>query len=91
VLDEAVSSLDTGSERAVHGGLDATRGTRTTLVIAHRLSTIRHADRVALLDGGVVVAHGTHDDLVAHSADYRQLLAQTRADDGPRGGTAMTS
>ncbi|MEW9551966.1 ABC transporter ATP-binding protein [Nonomuraea sp. NPDC050783] len=75
VLDEAVSSLDTETERAVHDGLAATRGTRTTLIIAHRISTIRRADRVVLLDGGTVVATGTHDELLMTSAAYRRLTA----------------
>jgi ABC-type transport system involved in cytochrome bd biosynthesis fused ATPase/permease subunit len=49
---------------------------RTTLIIAHRLSTIRRADRVVLLDEGVVIATGRHDDLVAGSGDYRSVLAR---------------
>jgi ATP-binding cassette, subfamily C, bacterial CydC len=76
VLDEAVSSLDTESEHALHKSLETTRGSRTTLIIAHRLSTIRRADRVVLLDEGVVIATGRHDDLVAGSADYRRVLAR---------------
>jgi ATP-binding cassette, subfamily C, bacterial CydC len=84
VLDEAVSSLDTDSERALHESLEATRGTRTTLVIAHRLSTIRRADTVVLIDGGAVAAVGSHDQLLAESAAYRQVLAHQHDDEYAR-------
>jgi ATP-binding cassette subfamily B protein len=49
---------------------------RTTIVIAHRPATIELADRVLLLDDGRVVASGTHDELLASSARYREVLAQ---------------
>lgn len=64
ILDEAVSSLDTDSERALHESLEATRGTRTTLVIAHRASTIRRADRAILLDAGTIIADGTPAEVI---------------------------
>jgi ATP-binding cassette subfamily B protein len=52
---------------------------RTTLIIAHRPATIALADRVVLLDGGRVVAEGTHDDLLEGSERYREVLAQAAA------------
>ncbi len=53
---------------------------RTTIIIAHRPATIALADRVVLLDGGRVVADGTHDDLLATSARYREVLARAAAE-----------
>jgi ATP-binding cassette subfamily B protein len=74
VLDEATSSLDTASEKAVQEALDRLREGRTTLVIAHRLSTIRHADQIIVLDRGRVVEQGTHDELVATGGLYAELV-----------------
>jgi ATP-binding cassette subfamily B protein len=54
---------------------------RTTIVIAHRPATIALADRVVLLDEGRVVAEGTHEDLLATSARYREILARAEADE----------
>ncbi|PZF84681.1 thiol reductant ABC exporter subunit CydC, partial [Jiangella anatolica] len=83
VLDEAVSSLDAENERIVQQAVAAASTGRTVLAIAHRLSTIRAADRVVLLDGGRVTDTGTHEELLARSADYRDLLA-ARDGDGTR-------
>ncbi|MFC7621480.1 thiol reductant ABC exporter subunit CydC [Microlunatus sp. GCM10028923] len=74
ILDEAVSSLDTDSERALHESLDATRGTRTTLVIAHRAATILRADRAVLLDAGRIVADGPPEEVLNAA---RHLEART--------------
>jgi ABC-type multidrug transport system fused ATPase/permease subunit len=64
LLDEATSALDAESERLVNASLDDVMKGRTSIVIAHRLSTIQGADKVAVLDGGVVAEQGTHEELM---------------------------
>ncbi len=73
VLDEATSSLDTESERAVQAALDDLMQHRTTLCIAHRLSTIQHADTIVVLDQGRIVETGTHLELLAKQGVYHKL------------------
>ncbi len=73
LLDEATSSLDAESERAVQQAVDTLSEGRTTLVIAHRLATVKRADRILVLDGGRLVATGSHDDLVAEGGLYARL------------------
>jgi subfamily B ATP-binding cassette protein MsbA len=70
ILDEATSSLDTASERAVQEALDELMINRTTLVIAHRLSTIRHADHIIVLKQGEIVEEGVHDELLKKGGEY---------------------
>jgi subfamily B ATP-binding cassette protein MsbA len=75
ILDEATSSLDAESEKAVQAALDHLihSGTRITFVIAHRLSTVKKAHRIAVLDSGKVVEEGSHDALVARNGVYAAL------------------
>jgi ATP-binding cassette, subfamily B, bacterial len=76
VLDEATSSLDTRTERAVQEELDRLSEGRTTITIAHRLSTIRDADQIVVLDQGELVERGTHDELIELGGLYAALVAR---------------
>jgi len=73
LLDEATSALDAESERKVQTALDRLMEGRTTLVIAHRLATVRSADRILVMDKGMIVEEGTHETLLAHGGLYARL------------------
>ena len=74
ILDEATSSLDTGSEKLVQNALENLMKDRTSLVIAHRLSTIKKADLIVVLDKGKVVEKGTHQGLLQKDSRYKKLV-----------------
>jgi subfamily B ATP-binding cassette protein HlyB/CyaB len=76
VFDEATSSLDTESERAIQERLNRLLQDRTTIIIAHRLSTVRNADRIIVLDRGLIVESGSHDELSAQGGLYAHLLGE---------------
>ena len=73
VIDEATSAMDTMTEMLIQEALNETVEGRTTLIIAHRLSTIRRADKIIVLDGGVVVESGTIDELLASKSHFNSL------------------
>jgi len=73
ILDEATSALDTTSERMIQNSLDGLMSGRTTFAIAHRLSTILHADQILVMEKGVVVERGTHEELLAKNGAYKAL------------------
>ncbi|MBX9257432.1 peptidase domain-containing ABC transporter [Desmonostoc muscorum CCALA 125] len=76
VLDEATSHLDTESERIIQQNFNTILRGRTTLVIAHRLSTIRNADLILVLDRGVLIESGNHEELMAKRGHYFYLNQQ---------------
>jgi ATP-binding cassette, subfamily B, bacterial MsbA len=80
ILDEATSALDTEAERHIQAALAHLVRNRTTFVIAHRLSTVEQADRIVVLDAGLVVESGTHAELLARDGRYAQLYRLQFAD-----------
>ncbi|KAF5338964.1 hypothetical protein D9611_008824 [Ephemerocybe angulata] len=74
LLDEATSALDTQSEGIVQDALDKAAAGRTTITIAHRLSTVKDADVIYVMGDGLVLEHGTHDELLAKNGAYARLV-----------------
>ncbi len=73
ILDEATSSVDTQTEEEIREALQELMQGRTTIVIAHRLTTVRHANLIAVLEGGSIVELGTHEHLMRCKGRYRKL------------------
>lgn len=73
ILDEATASLDTESERMVQDALDYLMSNRTTISIAHRLSTVKKADEIIVMNEGLIVERGRHDELIELDGYYRKL------------------
>lgn len=73
LLDEATASVDAETERQIQGALDQLMRNRTSIVIAHRLSTVKHADIIYVLEGGVIVEKGAHDELVMLDGLYARM------------------
>ncbi|HVM94735.1 MAG TPA: ATP-binding cassette domain-containing protein, partial [Candidatus Acidoferrales bacterium] len=81
VLDDALSSVDTRTERAILAALEQEMGDRTRVVIAHRISTIQHADLIAVVDDGRVVELGDHATLLVKDGIYAEMLRQQRLEE----------
>ncbi|MBZ0306041.1 MAG: ATP-binding cassette domain-containing protein, partial [Anaerolineae bacterium] len=73
ILDEATSSVDTRTEKLIQRAFEQLLEGRTSFVIAHRLSTIRNADVVLMIQDGLIVERGTHNDLLAQRGAYYDL------------------
>jgi subfamily B ATP-binding cassette protein MsbA len=76
ILDEATSSLDSESEAMIQGGLNHLMQGRTTFVIAHRLSTIRRADQILVIEAGLILERGTHEELYRLGGRYYDLYTR---------------
>lgn len=74
ILDEATSSLDAKNERAIFENLAQLAENRTVIIVAHRLSTIKKADQIIVLDDGVIVEVGNHDELISKQGNYYELV-----------------
>jgi ATP-binding cassette subfamily B protein len=83
VLDDPLSALDVRTEERVTARLRSVLAGTTTLVVAHRPSTVALADRVALVDDGVIADLGTHDELLARNERYRHVIAQAEREESP--------
>jgi subfamily B ATP-binding cassette protein MsbA len=75
ILDEATSALDNHSEKLVQEALERLTSSKTTIVIAHRLSTIRNADKIVVLEKGIIVEEGRHDELLESDKYYAHLYS----------------
>ena len=76
VMDEATSSVDTETEQLIQAGMTQLLADRICLVIAHRLSTIRNADRICVIDQGVITELGSHEALMQQRGHYFDLYRQ---------------
>jgi ATP-binding cassette subfamily B protein len=81
ILDEATSALDTRTEQEIAAALREAAAHRTTLTIAHRLSTVVDSDQILVLDDGLVVEHGTHEELLAQDGLYAAMWARQAEQD----------
>src|SRR5881227_1817708 len=84
LLDEATSALDSHTEKEIQDALNRVARDRTTLVIAHRLSTIIGADEIIVLEQGVIVERGTHQQLLAHGGLYASMWNRQREAEAAR-------
>lgn len=81
ILDDSVSAVDTDTERVILDNLKQTRKGKTTLLVAHRVTTVQNLDKIVYLDGGKVLDVGTHEQLVARCAEYRNMVELQKLDE----------
>ncbi|MGD8604346.1 MAG: ABC transporter ATP-binding protein [Anaerolineales bacterium] len=84
ILDDSTSAIDSATEDQIQRAMRRISRQRTTFLITHRLSQIRWADRILLLRKGELIDHGTHQELIARSQDYRRIFTRYDASDGSK-------
>ena len=85
ILDDSVSAVDTETERTIINNLRETRKGKTTILIAHRVSTVEKMDKIIFIDDGKLLAVGSHEQLLAESAEYRRTVELQRLDEEKEG------
>ena len=85
ILDDSVSAVDTKTEKIIIENLHNLRKGKTTILIAHRVSTVEKMDRVAYLDGGELIAFGTHEELCESCPQYKNMVELQRLDEEKEG------
>ena len=80
LFDEATSALDNTTQARIQQAIDNMRRGRTVVIIAHRLSTIMNADRILYMQGGRILAEGTHEALMSGCEEYRTLAAMDQTE-----------
>jgi ABC-type multidrug transport system fused ATPase/permease subunit len=74
IMDEATSSLDSETEKAIQDSIDKLKGKYTIIIVAHRLSTIRNADRIVMLGGGSIIANGKYNELMQNAQGFKRMV-----------------
>ncbi|MCY7351556.1 MAG: ABC transporter ATP-binding protein/permease [Cytophagaceae bacterium] len=84
ILDDCLSAVDTKTENAILNSLRGIMENRTSIIISHRVSSAKLADKIVMLDDGVVVEQGTHEELMVHNGTYKELYEkQLQGEEGP--------